>query len=1556
MLKHALLLLLLFLLSFTCFPQQKDLYSCGEKQAMQDFYKKYPHYKAVNDQIEKVLAKRNRDIKRGLLKPQVPAVAVILPVVVHIIHNNGPENISDAQVFAGIQHLNEAFANSGYYDPANGVNTQIQFCMAQRDPFNNPTNGITRNVSSYTNMGGANFSSDDQNVKNINRWDPNCYINIWLVNSIPTTVVGYAYLPSAHGTSLDGIIEEAAYFGSSNVNDVVITHEMGHYLGLYHTFEGACTNNDCITDGDRVCDTPPDQSTAGISCGSSVNSCTTDALSGFSTDQPDITQDYMDYGNLSCMKVFTQGQADRMNYFIQNVRQSLLHCKSCMTPCPAPVVADFNTPAAPLKAGTSYTFPNTSVNASSYEWYVNGVLKSTATTFVYTFPSVGSFTVKLIAKSGNTLCDDGIKSTDVNVVCGVVASFSKSASLQPAGTNINFTNSSAGANSYEWYVNDVLQTTTTNFSYTSSAAGTYIIKLIAKNTTVSCQQEFTDTVRFTCSVTADFVPLVNTTIINTPVTFTSTGTGATTYQWKINGAAVGTGPALSYTFTSTGVYSIQLVAGNGVCSDTKYGLLYVTDKCGNGQYLFQNSYAAGLVSGANDTRATADGGVVLAGRVVPAGSLTNYYGIVLKLDAGGNVQWMNSYTTGNNSYFEKIKPASDGGYIVIGYTTAGLNTSGKIFIVKLAAAGTIQWSREFAATDMPASRGTDILESTDGNYYFTGYTLATGTSNLYDVVAGKIDMSGNLNWLNIYDARLSEKALALSEDRTQLVICGNATGETKDGFVLNIAKADGGFSWAKRYQSGDENFNGIATATDGYVINATRSAAAGGLFTDHVYLRTDFSGKPFYSNYIQPFGTGKAIGWAANVSRPNGNMVSLTACEFGGTYFDFVLQEVDPAKGVLWTKKYNRADVWMSSLDRSPDEGIFLGGASSEISASPLQTNVMRLDAKGDAGACPAENIRLQLVPLSYNLYDADFTATAAQTQVSNSSNLADIAVTVNKICGFVQCDSVPLPVDSCAADSCNFLKITGADSVCSIKNTVTYQVQKNASCTALPNWIIDTSFAKIILQTDSSVTIRFLKTGSTDVVASIKQVCKTIADTITVNVQQTKDSVNLGPDMQLCSFSTIKLSAGSGFKSYHWNDGSVDSVLTAYNPGQYAVTAEDYCGNKYSDTINIYVAPVIPFDLGADLKKCNGDTIVVKAPGSFLKYTWSPAYNINTTNGSTVKLWPAADTTYIVIAEVAKGCTVVDSIRIKVNKSVKPFIGNDTSFCSGGAAVFKAPNGFINCTWQDGSANQSFTATAKGMYYATVTDSNGCVAGDTAFVNNVYPLPVVSLGSDISICQNEVHRFDVGSGFVKYLWQDNSTTQTFSTGLMGTYWVQVTDTHACKTSDTVLITAVKPVPANFLDAFAALCSGRSITVTANGSWQSYLWSTSATTPAIEITQAGRYWLQVTGANGCSASDTITVAAENCVNSIYFANAFTPNNDGHNDIYKPLITGVLLNIQFNIYDRYGNKVFDTTDPAKGWDGSYKGKPQGNNTYVWYCTYQFEGASARSKKGTVLLIR
>ncbi|MBS1665592.1 MAG: hypothetical protein JST68_31425, partial [Bacteroidetes bacterium] len=125
---------------------------CAQQSYTQLLLQQNPDLRAHRLDAEKAIATRQKKIAAGTSPTPLSNGPVVLPVVVHIIHNNGPENISDLQVQTAIQHLNEAYANTGYYDPSDGVSTNIQFCLASRDPNNNPTNGITRDVSVNTVM------------------------------------------------------------------------------------------------------------------------------------------------------------------------------------------------------------------------------------------------------------------------------------------------------------------------------------------------------------------------------------------------------------------------------------------------------------------------------------------------------------------------------------------------------------------------------------------------------------------------------------------------------------------------------------------------------------------------------------------------------------------------------------------------------------------------------------------------------------------------------------------------------------------------------------------------------------------------------------------------------------------------------------------------------------------------------------------------------------------------------------------------------------------------------------------------------------------------------------------------------------------------------------------------------------------------------------------------------------------------------------------------------------------------------------------------------------
>lgn len=249
----------------------------------------------------------------------------IIPVVFHVIHQHGTENISQAQIMDQIRILNEDYRKkSGTMggsstDPL-ADDMEIEFRLAQYDPSGNKHDGIIRIENALTN-------NAKDNVKGLSYWDSNRYLNIWVVKSISNTlggtsgtgtILGYAQFPYDRPSAplTDGVVVRADYVGVIGSGTVsyggrTLTHEIGHWLGLYHPFQDGCdtgtiNSSNCNLTGDEVCDTPPAASANYGSCVAN-NSCTND-----SPDLSDLVKNYMDYADGGCTNMFTTGQKNRV--------------------------------------------------------------------------------------------------------------------------------------------------------------------------------------------------------------------------------------------------------------------------------------------------------------------------------------------------------------------------------------------------------------------------------------------------------------------------------------------------------------------------------------------------------------------------------------------------------------------------------------------------------------------------------------------------------------------------------------------------------------------------------------------------------------------------------------------------------------------------------------------------------------------------------------------------------------------------------------------------------------------------------------------------------------------------------------------------------------------------------------------------------------------------------------------------------------------------------------------------------------------------------------------
>jgi hypothetical protein len=306
---------------------------------------------------------------------------VMIPVVVHVVWNTSTQNVSDARVMAQINQLNLDYARANS-DAGNtpsaftglAANTDIQFCLAQRDPSGNATTGIERRQTTV-----SSFSSTSDNVKHystggLDAWPSSSYLNLWVCN-LGSSLLGYAQFPGG-AASTDGVAVLYSSVGSMTVPGTIssykygrsATHEVGHWMNLRHIWGddgSSCSGSDQVSD-------TPNQSSENYGCPSYPHVSCSNGPNG------DMFMNYMDYSDDLCMNMFSSGQADRMQsvFSAGGARASMLNSLGCVAP------GGGTTCATPSGLGSSAI----TANSASAAW--NSV--SGATSYDVQFRTTGS--------------------------------------------------------------------------------------------------------------------------------------------------------------------------------------------------------------------------------------------------------------------------------------------------------------------------------------------------------------------------------------------------------------------------------------------------------------------------------------------------------------------------------------------------------------------------------------------------------------------------------------------------------------------------------------------------------------------------------------------------------------------------------------------------------------------------------------------------------------------------------------------------------------------------------------------------------------------------------------------------------------------------------------------------------------------------------------------------------------------------------------------------------------------------------------------------------------
>ena len=382
---------------------------CGTDEMHQEIFKNYPD---LNDKIIKNYEFLNEFTHNFIRQKNNKSVVYKIPVVFHIIHNYGTENISNAQIYDAIRVANRNLRKQNpdttdivpFFKPR-AADCEIELVLAQKDPDGNCHSGINRIASTLTNIG-------DHQVKNLIQWDPSKYLNIY-VCAEAAGLAGHALMPSTADTlpQWDGIVIQHSYLGSigtsSPFKSVVLTHELGHYFNLQHIWGGnnvpgffylpVAQQTNCNFDDD-VLDTP---NTIGW------QSCN---LNGISCDDTlDNVQNFMDYAY--CARMLTYGQRDRMHACLNSPianRNNLWTAPNLAATgtdgtnnfC----AADFTADKQVICAGQQVKFADISYHGiQSRNWTFAGGTPSSSTDSVITvtYSTPGTYAVTIQVSDGN---------------------------------------------------------------------------------------------------------------------------------------------------------------------------------------------------------------------------------------------------------------------------------------------------------------------------------------------------------------------------------------------------------------------------------------------------------------------------------------------------------------------------------------------------------------------------------------------------------------------------------------------------------------------------------------------------------------------------------------------------------------------------------------------------------------------------------------------------------------------------------------------------------------------------------------------------------------------------------------------------------------------------------------------------------------------------------------------------------------------------------------------------------------------------------------------------
>jgi gliding motility-associated-like protein len=462
-------------------------------------------------------------------------------------------------------------------------------------------------------------------------------------------------------------------------------------------------------------------------------------------------------------------------------------------------------------------------------------------------------------------------------------------------------------------------------------------------------------------------------------------------------------------------------------------------------------------------------------------------------------------------------------------------------------------------------------------------------------------------------------------------------------------------------------------------------------------------------------------------------------------------------------------------------------------------------------------------------------------------------------------------------------------------------------------------------------------------------------------------------PDATVCSGDSVQLTLNSADAvEFLWSPGTGLSDRHIANPmaspsdtTSYIVVVTDATGCTAYTQMTVNVKPTTAVNAGTNKSICPGGSVALQAIGGIGgSYAWTPATGLSNANIANPTASPTETTQYVVAYTNANGCISRDTLKVFINpEPFFPDMAVDTTVCGIDTIEMKLseeyPIAQYHYQWSpttglDDPTRPDATAiiTDDITYTITVTNSMGCQTVRSVDISFASIDLNVDLGNDTIVCGN-TFTIRPAASYESYTWSDGSTDSTLTVSESGEYILRVGNALGCGAADTILVTFGEAIPN--ISGDLEILQGESSILTVNPEFSSYLWSNSDTTQSIEAISSNTYSVTVTDEFGCQGTDSAVLVVLPR-NDILIPTAFSPNNDNLNDVFAIIPTNAIKAFDIVVFNRWGNKIYSSSDINESWDGTYLDTDCETGVYVYSGSVTFMNDGVLEFKGNVSLVR